>query len=337
MSGGHLDILGLVPESECLAAQLIARHAETLEGAAEVIAAQARWLRSGTAEDWALARRSVDAVTGPPHHLQALDRGIGNGVCVLRDGHDAMAWLVDDDLVGLEDGSDYSPKRHASPWEVNTEGERALRAFLASGTFVHGLRLGVHEGSARFHGALQDHDLCELVTHLVLAVQNPDNAEVPVVERFPALRGLSCLARELPVLLASRAPALRSLTVADPVDLETLDRALARAPALTHLALRCTGFSEAFVRDLLRRPFLARLRGLELWDRRREGGFPLAAWRAHEASTQHLVYVGLAEWSLPERDRPAFARRPGAFLIRSDRRDVVALDADTSGWTYRMF
>ncbi len=177
-----------------------------------------------------------------------------------------------------------------------------LRRSSAAGGRTKQIHLLVFEGTERVWQTLHLRGATHLVTHLELRLQRARD-EAALVQRFPALRGLSCESTDVETLLAESLPELRALVVRGNVDPTWLVRLVEkRAPQL------------------------------ELWDVNFATEFPFAALEAARDAWCHLRYLGLPGHLVSDEARARFADDPQVVFVGHDRREVIALDFEMHGW-----
>lgn len=327
-------MLGPVPRfpDDVRAAEAVARAAMPIDPQlGELLAAECARLREDTVENRERERTLLAQAAPGGLRRRGQFTLIGSGlfeenVTVLEgaDG-DLHAWVYEDDIVSLD-----ALPGEANPWVRNTaayEGlERALDRRVVS------LRLCVFEGTARMAKALADRGAQSRVTHLDVRTQTANRSDA-IATVFPHLRGLSCPYWELDALLEERAPSLLSLDVYfDGWQPQVLERALS-APSLRHLRLLQGGPNVDELESLAKHPRLRDLSGLDLSGVHHGSPFPFERLLELQASFAHLEHLGLP-WEVLPASTVAHLREalPQAVLVSYDRREVMALDFEVSGW-----
>ena len=340
------DVLGILDARGLCAADAVAEAVAGDAQASAILRAQAARLRDDGPEALALERALVLASQPHQPHYRpqlylggAFDENL-TALCHPSPGPEgagrAFVWLYDDDIETLIN-RDYDEKVHASPWQVNTEVEHALRAFWAAPTAPPlSLRLHLFEGTERVARVAAELGAAEAVTHVELCRQRR-GPEPPVAASFPALRGLACAEGELPDLLARGADRLRCLAVKGWAHLDETLALAARAPHLRHLGLRRGSWDVPGLERLFAHPIMDRLTSLDLSEDAIGSVFPYRELLGLRSGWQYLRRLCLPRYN-PGLGalQAAFDECPEVTFVGYDRREVMALDLETCGWAESM-
>ncbi|MCC7540006.1 MAG: hypothetical protein IT379_27555 [Deltaproteobacteria bacterium] len=331
------DALGILRGDGTCAADVVADALAASDAqAAEILRAQAAWLRDGTGASRARATALVAAITDPKN-LPAWRSQIWMGglfdhrLTLLPAGDGLEAWLYDDDIATLGDLAD-GDDIDEHPWARNTGAAEALDRLLAStdAKRVRALRLLSFEGTRRFAETLRARGALDRVTHVELRLQR-ECEETSLPRVFPALSGLCCAAADLRALLADESDSLRALVVCGELrSVQQLLRSAKKAPGLRHLGVHYARWDADRLATLLRSPTIRRLTSLELYDVNGAAEFPFEDLVASQSAWRHLRHLALPGHCVV-RD-PRLAELPNVTFVGHDRREVLALDLETRGW-----
>ena len=326
------DPLDLLPRTGKFAAELLVARlkARGEMDVAELLRAQASWLRTGSAERLAeaiqLTRPILDPSTGQWRITRVHFAGaFGENVSFLGD----EAWAYDDDLVSLIDGGLQDSRRHPTPWDANESTPEMLREAVEHGRYPKAVRLMLFEGSERLFVTLRALGLATAVTHLELRLQR-ESDETRLGERFPGLRGLALGGAKLRQALRAPLSELRALVVRGPVDPTAIAWALRQAPNLAHLCVSHARWNEALLREIL--ASASGLKTLQLYDVNQARQFPFGELASLRSQWAHLSLLGVPGHLVADGEHAHFADDPQVVFVGHDRREVAALDFETHGW-----
>ncbi|WP_214109764.1 hypothetical protein [Acrocarpospora catenulata] len=257
----------------------------------------------------------------------------GPAVHAYVEGHDVVS-IVD----GLATAKGMSPSRlgfdaRREPWRADLMGRHRLRSLLASGHMsrLRSLRVRTWSGTGHLDPVLREYSAADRLTHLCLWTQRDDVAEAPVAGRYPGLRALECQAGEVAGLLRDGAPRLRTL-VTYGAGSDGLLAGLS-LPALRHLALWETEVDPA---ELSGSPIVGQLATLDLWKVNGADRFDFSGLLRHRGDLAHLEQIIVPGHGIPAGTPARFEDWPEVVFAGFDRRETLALDLDTRGYTLHM-
>ncbi|MCC5575294.1 hypothetical protein IMZ11_06510 [Microtetraspora sp. AC03309] len=309
----------------------------------ELIKAQALrlWEDDQAARD--AERAAIEAIDFQVHFYGLLDDHLllipdGPAIHAYIDGHDVVS-LVD----GLATAKGMTPGRlgfdpRCDPWRIDLMGRHRLRSLLAGEHMsrLRSLRIRTWGGTAHLDPVLSSYSAGDRLSHLCLWSQRDDLVEAPVAGRYPGLRALECPAWQVARLLRDGAPRLHTLvafgTHADTPSLLDMLADLS-LPALRHLALWETDVDPT---TLGASPVVARLATLDLWKVNDAPRFDFSALLRHRRDLAHLERIVVPGHCVPSTTVSRFADWPQVTFAGYDRRELLALDLDTLGYTNAM-
>ncbi|MFI9825923.1 hypothetical protein ACIHFC_37110 [Streptomyces sp. NPDC052013] len=309
----------------------------------ELIRAQAmRLWNDGPAEQEA-EQAAIEQVTAQVALYDVLD----DHLFLVPDGPTWHAYIDGHDVVSLIDGLatcpgltpgrlGFDPQRE--PWRIDVLGRHRLRTLLADGRMsrLRSLRIRTWGGTAHLDPVLRAHDATDRLSHLCLWTQRSDLDEAPIAGRYPALRALECDADQLLGLLRDGAPRLHTLAVhAGGRSTQSLLDLLAKRalPALRHLALWHARVDPA---ALACSPVVAQLATLDVWTVNDATSFDFQALLQARPQLAHLQRIVVPGHLVPDATITQFRDWPQVTFTSFDRREVLALDLDTRGYTRDM-
>jgi len=239
-------------------------------------------------------------------------------------------WCYDDDLVTL--GS-RSPRLGALRHAEDALAE--LRALFArrSPSAVRSLHLLLFGPVQPFEQFFDELHARERVSHLVLRREHDEPlAELSGV--FPALSGLEANGADLPALLGEGNATLESLVVRtsklEPLPFLTP----ASLPSLRHLALREPAVPKRALEQLLASDIVDGLATLEISSTNHAVDFPFDVLLDGRERLSHLRRVVIGGHLVPAKARRRFASWRELTMVSHDRRELLALDLERTGWPF---